>query len=239
MSETRRTHPEPKAVLAIDGPVGVGKSTVARRVAAALGYLHLDTGAMYRCVALRALDLSERERSRPGALRTVAEAARIELPQPGVVLLDGEDVSEAIRTERLSREVARVADDPGVREVLVRVQREIGLRQPSVLEGRDIGTVVFPDAALKIYLDASPASRARRRHAQLRAAGTEAGIEAILHALTERDERDRGRPVGALRVAPGARIVDTTNLGEDLVVQLLSDMARDHPVFVGAAAATL
>ncbi len=236
MSEAPPTPENSRAVLAIDGPVGVGKSTVARRVAERLGFFHLDTGAMYRCVALRAMKLPEEKRADGAALRRIAEQSRIDLPEPGVVLLDGEDVSEAIRSEELSAEVAIVADDPGVREVLVARQREIGLRQPAVLEGRDTGTMVFPDAALKIFLDASPASRAKRRTEQLRAAGEAADYEAVLAGLMERDRRDRARPVGALRIAAGARIVDTTNLTEDVAVSLLAAMAQDHPVFAAAAA---
>ncbi len=223
-----------KAVLAIDGPVGAGKSSVAKRTADALGFFHLDTGAMYRCVALRAMDLPEEKRADPAALQRIAGRARIELPEPGVVLLDGEDVSGAIRSEAVSAEVAIVADDPGVRELLVHRQREIGMLRPTVLEGRDIGTVVFPDAALKIYLDASPASRARRRTDQLRAAGRTADYAAVLAGLLERDRRDRARLQGALRIAPGARIMDTTNLDEDTVVALLAAMVRDHPVFAAA-----
>lgn len=222
--------------MAIDGPVAVGKSTVARRVAATLGIRHLDTGAMYRAVAWKSL------REDPEGSRVAEVAARIareetiELGLDGCVVLSGEDITEAIRAEGLSARVGQVADVREVREALVAQQRRLGAAAPSVLEGRDIGTVVFPDAAIRVYLDASPEVRVARRLAQHAVNGVKASEEEVRGNLAERDERDRGRPWGGLRVAPGARILDTTDFTEDRVVELIAAMARCHPAFAREAA---
>lgn len=183
-------------VIAIDGPAGAGKSTVARAVAERLGFTYLDTGAMYRAVALGA-----RESGDPPA--AVAERARIELGER--VTLDGRDVSEAIRTPEISAEASHVAGDQGVRAALVRRQQEILAEGDWVAEGRDIALVVAPDAAVKVYLFADPAERARRR-------AEEAGD------LRARDERDQTEGRSVLEPAPDAVPVDTTNLSIDEVV---------------------
>ncbi|MEQ8821610.1 MAG: (d)CMP kinase [Sumerlaeia bacterium] len=218
-------------VVAIDGPVGVGKSSVARTVADHLGFRHLDTGAMYRCVALARMRLVEAEGAdvAPERVARMARDLDIDLREDGSVYLGGEDVGEAIRAEEVSREVARVADNRAVREALVEQQRRIGLQRPSVLEGRDIGTVVFPDAHWKYYLDASPQVRADRRASQLEEMGLSRPSEEILHNLLERDRRDRARPWGALRVAEDATLVDTTGLSFDRVVDLICCLVREDP----------
>jgi CMP/dCMP kinase len=178
-------------LVAIDGPAGAGKSTVARAVADALGFAYLDTGAMYRAVALAGPDRD------PASLRIAFEAGR--------VLLDGEDVSDAIRTPEIAQEASRRATDPAVREALVALQRQVIASGDFVAEGRDIGTVVAPDAAVKVFLDADPAERARRR-------------ELPVEEVVERDRRDREREHSPLRRADDAVVVDSTGLPIDEVV---------------------
>lgn len=226
------------AVVAIDGPVGVGKSTVARRVAESMHFFHLDTGAMYRAVALRLMESPEAEREDAVGAGRLAKSLDIEFPGNGTVVVDGEDVSRQIRDEAVSRFVSVIADMMPVREALVEQQRRIGLRQPSVLEGRDIGTVVFPDAGLKIYLDASPDVRVERRCNQLEAMGRPVDREAVFQALVERDERDRMRSWGALRLARDARLIDTTHFSEEMVVELICAMVRETPLFENTVAAS-
>lgn len=212
-------------VVAIDGPVGVGKSTVARRVAIELGFRHLDTGAMYRAVAWRALQLSPLDRS-ADAIERIARGVPIDLADDGRVLSDGRDITADIRTEEVSRNVHLAADNHAVREALVDQQRRLGRERPSVLEGRDITTIVFPDARWKFYLDASPEVRVQRRAAQLRAMGTPVAHDEIFRNLLDRDSRDRGREWGALTIASDATLVDTTGLDEDTVVRLICALVR-------------
>jgi cytidylate kinase len=202
-------------VIAIDGPAGAGKSTVARALAHELGFTYLDSGAMYRCVAL--LTLREPD-SDPADL---ARAARIELGSPGgAVLLDGEDVSAAIRTPEVSRQASIVAAEPAVREALVEKQRALMASGDWVAEGRDIGTVVAPDAELKVYLDADPLERAKRRAEELGA-----DTQSVLAEQTLRDERDRSREASPLRAADGAVTLDTTGLEVSQVVARIAAIA--------------
>jgi cytidylate kinase len=207
-------------LVAIDGPAGAGKSTVARALAQRLGCPYLNSGAMYRCVALLSLDSPLRE---PAAL---AREAAIELPgaPSGAacrVLLDGRDVTAAIRAPEVSEAASAVAADPGVREALVAKQRELIAHGDWVAEGRDIGTVVAPDAELKVFLTASPEERARRRAVEL---GADAG--AVLAEQTLRDQRDSTREHSPLRPAPGAVTLDTSGLSVDEVVERIAALAR-------------
>jgi CMP/dCMP kinase len=199
-------------VIAIDGPAGAGKSTVARALARRLGYTYLDSGAMYRSVGLLSLRSPAEE---PAAL---ARAARIELGAR--VLLDGHDVSAAIRAPEVSEAASRVASDVGVREALVAKQRELLAHGDWVAEGRDIGTVVAPDASLKVFLTADPRERARRRAAEL---GAEE--ETVLAEQTLRDERDSTREHSPLRPAAGAVTLDTSGLGVEEVVARIVALA--------------
>ena len=205
--------------MAIDGPSGAGKGTVARAVAARLGYKHIDTGAMYRAVAWKALreqvDLSREE--------TVADVARrmhIDVIN-GVVRADGQDIAAAIRTSEIDAAAAAVARLPRVREVLIAQQRAMGAGGGVVMEGRDIGTVVFPNADVKVYLDASPEERARRRaHDPAHAAGRGAtAVTEVATALEARDLSDRTRVASPLTRADDAIFVDTTNLSIDEAIQ--------------------
>ncbi|MCC6545865.1 (d)CMP kinase [Candidatus Sumerlaeota bacterium] len=218
-------------VVAIDGPVAVGKSSVARRVAVSLGIRHINTGAMYRAVALKLMRLRGAGPINDNAMAEIARNARIELPREGGVLLDGEDVSEAIREEQVSNFTAVVADNAQVRDILVEHQRRLGSEEPSVLEGRDIGTVVFRNAALKIYLDASPEIRVERRVAQLRRKGLPANREEVFHGLVERDRADRARATGGLKMADDATLIDTTHYEEDFVIDLICALVREQPCF--------
>jgi CMP/dCMP kinase len=206
-------------LVAIDGPAGAGKSTVARAVARELGFTYLDSGAMYRCVALLSLQEPGRE---PAEL---ARRARIELREQGEIprtLLDGRDVSERIRAADVSEAASRVAADPGVREALVAQQRALIDAGDWVAEGRDIGTVVAPDAELKVYLTASAEERARRRAAEL---GADAAT--VLAEQSLRDERDSTRSHSPLQAAPGALTLDTTGMDVGQVVTRIAALARD------------
>jgi CMP/dCMP kinase len=201
-------------LVAIDGPAGAGKSTVARAVARELHFTHLDSGAMYRCVALLSLAAPASESA------ALARAARIELGER--VLLDGRDVTEEIRTPEASEAASRVAADPGVREALVAKQRELIAGGDWVAEGRDIGTVVAPDAELKVFLTASPEARASRRAVEL---GADSAT--VLAEQTLRDERDATRSHSPLQAAPGAVVLDTTGMGVEQVVARIAALARD------------
>jgi cytidylate kinase len=198
-------------VIAIDGPAGAGKSSVARAAAQRLGFTYLDTGAMYRAVACRA----ESAGADPAE---VARTARVELGER--VQLDGEDVTERIREPWVSEAASRVSADPAVREALVAQQRRILAHGNWVAEGRDIGTVVAPDADVKVFLTAAPEERARRRAAEL---GTDAGV--VLREQTMRDERDRGREHSPLAPAVDAVPVDTTGLSLEEVVDQIVTLA--------------
>ncbi len=204
-------------LVAIDGPAGAGKSTVARAVARELGFTYLDSGAMYRCVALLSLGAPGRE---PAEL---AREADIEL-RGGRALLDGRDVSEQIRTAAVSQQASRVAADPGVRAALVAKQRALIAGGDWVAEGRDIGTVVAPDAELKVFLTASAEERARRRASEL-------GLEQrdVLAEQRERDERDVARAHSPLRAADGAVTIDTTGQSVDQVAGRIAALARRSP----------
>jgi len=209
-------------VIAIDGPAGAGKSTVARAVAERLGYTYLDTGAMYRAVAYR----SSNDDADPAE---VARGVKLELGER--VRVDGEDVTERIREPWVSEASSRVSSNPGVRAALVRQQRRLLGEGDWVAEGRDIGTVVMPDAEVKIFLTASPEERARRRAAQL---GTDAAV--VLKEQTMRDERDRSREHSPLAPAADAVPVDTTGLSLDEVVEQIVTLAVEAKEIEGGRA---
>lgn len=208
-------------VIAIDGPAGAGKSSVARAVAAELGITYLDSGAMYRCVALAALDAGA-DLDDGAALGALASGLAIEFDGRRV-LLGGDDVSAAIRAPRVSAAASRVSVHPGVREAMVARQQALIATADFVAEGRDIGTVVSPDSPLKVFLTASDEERARRR-----AAETGEDFASVLDAQRRRDARDTEREHGALRPADDAVEIDTTGLGLEEVVGRVVSLARER-----------
>jgi cytidylate kinase len=208
-------------VIAIDGPAGAGKSTVARGVARALGLTYLDSGAMYRCVALAALR-AEADLDNPGEVGEIASRIEIEFAD-GRVILDGDDVTDAIRTPEVSAAASRVSVHPEVREAMVAQQRALIDAGDYVAEGRDIGTVVSPGSPLKIFLTATNEERARRR-----AAESGEDVDAVLAAQSARDSRDREREHGALRAATDSIELDTTGLVVDEVVARVVGFARER-----------
>jgi cytidylate kinase len=216
-------------IIAIDGPVGSGKSTVARRVAEMLAYTHLDSGAMYRAVGLKALRRAVPLDS-PEQLAELASAARIDLvPQDGklLVLLDGEDVTAAIRTPEVSHAASVVAVVPGVRHPMVAEQRRAGREGGVVMEGRDIGSVVFPHADLKIFLDASPEVRAARRQRELEEKGEAHEFSQVLEEVHQRDRRDREREMSPLVRAADAVLVDNTAMDAEETARAIVLLARE------------
>lgn len=205
------------SVVAIDGPVGSGKSTVARRVAGRLGYLYLDTGAMYRAVGLLATEAGV-QLGDEAAVLPVAAAAELRFDGDGRLFAGDRDVSTAIRTLEMGAAASVVSALPGVRRLLVERQRTLGSGADIVMEGRDIGTNVFPDAGVKVFLTARPEIRAARRAEELRANGEDVDVAEVLAALLERDRRDSEREVAPLRRAADAVEVDTSALTLDEVV---------------------
>lgn len=217
-------------VVAIDGPAGAGKSTIARQLAVLLGFTYLDSGAMYRCVALRAVEagVAPDQADDVGAL---AESSAIDFApgSPQRVLLDGRDVTEAIRTPEISALASRVSVHPRVRRAMVARQRALGADGGVVMEGRDIGSVVFPDAALKVFLTASPEERARRRRLELETRGAAPEhLDGVLAEILERDLRDTSRADSPLVCADGAVTVLTDGKSPSELVDELGALARER-----------
>jgi cytidylate kinase len=216
-----------KLIIAIDGPAGAGKSTIASRLARKLGYVNLESGAMYRALALKAIK-SDTSFDDEAALLNLAHESRIKLdPSIGgnCVLLDGCDVSARIRERDVTEAASRVSVHPKVREWMVARQRELGLSGGVVMEGRDIGTKVFPDADVKIFLDADPVIREQRRLEQQKVKGASATTMAT--ELRERDQRDRTRAVSPLVAAPDAVVIDSTHMSEDAVLQQIEKLVNE------------
>jgi len=215
-------------IIAIDGPAGAGKSTLARRIAGKLGCIYIDSGAMYRSIALWALR-NETPLDDMHRLEQLAREAHIEFrPGASTVLLNGEDVTEAIRTPQVSDAASQVSAIPGVRRAMVVLQRHIAADSSVVMEGRDIGTVVFPEADVKIFLDAHQGVRADRRVRQLATAGNAIAEEKVASEIEERDRRDRTRSESPLVQAPDAVYVDTTGLNIDEVEDRLLRIIRER-----------
>ena len=215
-----------RVIVAIDGPAGAGKSTLAKRVADKLGYVYINSGAMYRAVALWAIrlgvSLSDMHR-----LEQLAKEANIRLSiGDGRIFLNGEDVTDHIRDSAVSDAASKVSAVPGVRRALLKIQREIAEQNSVVMEGRDIGSVVFPGAQVKIFLDADPKERARRRALEMRQDGREADVHTVAGEMQKRDERDRRRSEAPLVQAPDAELVDTTRLSLDQVEETVLRIVR-------------
>ena len=212
-------------IITIDGPAGAGKSSVAKAVAKRLGFRFLDTGAMYRAVALAGLRAGV-DWSKPEELASLAKKLRIEVDGDGT-LLDGEDVTEAVRQSEVTAVTRYAADNAAVRDRLVRLQRELAAGRNVVTEGRDQGTVAFPNAERKIFLTASPEERARRRLHDLERQGETVNLQDVLAQQQRRDREDAARPVGPLRQAPDAIEVWTDGLSFDAVVDRLVELVSN------------
>ncbi|MBL8682753.1 MAG: (d)CMP kinase [Myxococcales bacterium] len=223
----------PRPIVAIDGPAGAGKSTVAREVAVALGYVLVDTGALYRAIALGA-HLRKTPRDDRHAIESLAEelvaSGALEMHaragQTPTLVLDGVARTDELRTPDISQGASVVSRYPGVRAALLELQRSFGRQGGVVLEGRDIGTVVFPDAEVKFFLTATDERRAHRRHAELVERGTESRFEDVLREVRERDERDAARDIAPMRAAEDAVVLDSSERTIAEVVAVICDAAR-------------
>ena len=219
--------PEP-LVIAIDGPAGAGKSTVAQKVAARLGLTYVDSGATYRAIALKVLQSAIAPEDEPTVARLIAQTD-IRITTEGLqsrVLMDGEDVTEKIRTPEVTLAAAKVSRLSQVRAKLVAIQRSCATGRGVVMEGRDIGTVVFPNAALKVFILADPEERARRRLNQERKEGRSATLEQTADEIARRDQLDAERKISPLVAAADAYQIDSTDLLADQVVEQILDLAR-------------
>ncbi|MGH7914250.1 MAG: (d)CMP kinase [Candidatus Binataceae bacterium] len=214
-------------VVAIDGPVGAGKSTVAQRLAQVLGFEYVNTGAMYRAVAVaaRAAGIEDDDPEAERKLDALLETARIDFSH-GLIMLDGGDISADIGSPEMSESASRLSTLGVVRARMRDLQRAAGARGGVVMEGRDIGTAVFPDAEFKFFLDASAEVRAERRWRELAARGVKIARDEVLAQLHERDRRDRGRELAPLRPAPDAIVVDASRMGAEEVVTLMAERVR-------------
>jgi len=229
-TEDSRSNPKGnRLIIAIDGPSGAGKSTLAKRLAKDLGFIYLDTGAMYRALALKvlrqAVDLAD-----DGRIGRLVEETEIDLRHRAgnlEVVLDGEDVSGQIRTPAVSQMASKVSALKKVRDRMLVLQRAMGRRGSVVAEGRDIGTVIFPQAEVKIFLDASPEERARRRYQELKAAGRQVELQETLREIEERDKRDSERDIAPLCRAEDALLVDSSSVDAEHVAALVLNQIRN------------
>ena len=215
-------------IITIDGPAGSGKSTTAKLVAQKLGYLYIDTGAMYRAMALKTLQQGIDPKDKD-AVAELVDRTEIELKQQEGALrvyLDGMDVTAKLRLPEVTKAVTPVCQVNRVRQVLVEQQQRIGLNGGVVMEGRDIGTVVFPQAGLKIFLDASLEERAKRRHPELKAQGVEIPLEQLKEQIAQRDREDTNRDQAPLKKAEGAILIDTTGLTVEQQVDKIVNLAK-------------
>lgn len=215
-------------IIAIDGPAGSGKSTVARRIAQHLGFRYIETGSMYRAVAWKArqLGVDAQDKQRVAEIALNLKIEFVPGPDGQRLLADGEDLTGRLQTEIIGRLAATVAANPRVRESLVPKQQAMGRKGDAVMDGRDIGTVVFPDAEVKVFLTASNEERARRRVDDLRARGQAADYDTVLARITARDAADAGRAVAPLRPADDAVVLDSTRLGFEEVLARIEGLVH-------------
>jgi len=213
-------------VVTIDGPAGAGKSTVAKEIAKRFGYVHLDSGALYRAVGyfckLKGVDPTRKE----DVLKAIKDL-NVELLPNGSVLLNGRDVTEEIRTPEGGVLASQVAQFPEVREFVVKLLRKMAAGKKIVIDGRDAGTYIFPEAELKIYLTASPEERARRRYKELREKGFNVTLEEVLREVIERDRKDESRKFAPLKIPKGAVVIDTTNKSLEEVLKEIANLIAD------------
>lgn len=234
MKEVTRLPAEAKAlVIAVDGPAGAGKSTVAQAVAKRLGYVYIDTGAMYRALTLQAARCGVSPEDGQGLVRLLQNTDIRLVNHPddkgkNRVLLNGEDVTEAIRSPDVSQAVSKVASHPEVRKHMVRMQQALAAEGGVVMDGRDIGTTVLPNAELKVYLTADASARAERRWRELRAAGHDADLEDVYKSILERDRQDKERAESPLRAADDAVVIDSTNCPIDEVVNKVLELVAER-----------
>lgn len=214
-------------IVAIDGPAGSGKGTIAKKIAAKIGAVNIDTGAMFRCVALEALreNISLEEKDK---IKEILNSINIKLKPNGEIFLNGENVSREIRTEEVSSYSSPISTIQEVREKLLTLQRDMAKSQDIVMEGRDIGTVVFPNADVKIYLDASPEERAKRRILQNKEKGIDSDYKEILDEIKKRDYRDMTRELAPLKKAEDAVYIDSTNLTIEQVLEKILKIINDN-----------
>ena len=216
--------------IAIDGPSGAGKSTLAKKLAERLGFVYVDTGAIYRTIGLRALRSGTDPRD-AAAVAAMLEDVHLEIRygEDGLqhMILDGEDVTEEIRLPEVSRYASQVSAHPCVRDYLLEMQRSLARTHSVIMDGRDIGTVVLPDADVKIFLTAAPEERARRRCRELEQRGTPQPYEEVLSDIRERDKNDMERPVAPLRQAEDAVLVDTTHLDFEASLDTLENIIKE------------
>lgn len=217
-------------IVAVDGPAGSGKGTVTKKIEEELGFLNLDTGATYRCVALQTLkenvDLKDEEK-----IIKIANEIDIKIDNTGskdIILLNGENVSKEIRTKEVTSIVSQISSIIPVREKMVEIQRKLATGKNVIVEGRDIGTVVFPNADIKIYLDASEEIRAKRRYEENIQNGIKTTYEEVLENVKMRDYNDMHKKVGALKKAEDAIVIDSSNLSIDEVVKKIEDIIKEH-----------
>lgn len=216
--------------IAIDGPAGAGKSTVARMIAKKLGFVYIDTGAMYRALTWKALQ-AEIDLHNSAALQDLAQRTDIKFQQSAEtqkVICDGQDISEAIRSPRINTTVSIVASDPMVREIMVDKQQQLGRVSSVVMDGRDIGEKVLPDADFKFFITASLEERACRRKLELDAQGFETDLENLAQEIADRDRMDSERAVGALKILPDAIVIDTSFLSIDQTLQQILDVIGEN-----------